>query len=88
MWTNGCILVANHATHYVDLACNRADDASLEIAGSGASFDNQVAFLCQRLFNGLGHLQLSTAELVRGMSLREHPPRRKEVMERCGLFLG
>ncbi len=66
---------------------NHGQQISQRLAGSRAGFDDQVAFLCQRLLDGLRHLQLSAAEFVRRVSLREQATGRKEVVERSGLFL-
>ena len=51
-------------------------------AGTGAGFKDQVPLFRERLFDGLRHLQLAAPEFVGGMSLREHAPGGKEIVER------
>ena len=51
-------------------------------AGAGTGFDDQVAALLQRLLDGLSHLQLAAAKLVRRMGARQHPARSEELVQR------
>ena len=51
-------------------------------AGAGPGFDDQVAPLLQRLLDRFGHLQLSAAKFVRGMSARQHSARSEELVQR------
>ncbi len=62
------------------------------LAGAGARFDDQVPLLLQCLLDGLGHLQLSAAKLVRRMRARQQASGAEELVERrqprgqgCGL---
>ena len=73
-----------------DDALARANDRQQvrqRLAGAGARFDDQVTPFLQRLLDGLGHLQLSAAKLVRRMRARQHASGSEELVQRrqpCG----
>ena len=66
---------------------NDRQQVGQRLAGSSTGFDDQMAFFRQRLFYGLRHLQLSAAEFVGRVGLREQAAGREEVVERCALLL-
>ena len=51
-------------------------------AGTSAGLDDQMAFFFERLFHGLGHLQLPAPKFVGGVGFGEQAPRREELVER------
>jgi len=51
-------------------------------AGACSCFDDQMAMLGQRAFDGLCHFKLAAAVLVRQRRARKNAARRKELVER------
>ena len=51
-------------------------------SSTGAGFSDQMALFFQRLLHRLGHLELSAAEFIGGMTLRQNSARREELVER------
>ena len=52
------------------------------LAGSGSGLDDEVTLFFDGFFDGGGHGELSAAEFVGGMALREHPGGTEELVER------
>ena len=57
---------------------NHGQQIGQRLARAGASFDDQVPLLFERLLDGLRHLQLSAAEFVGGMGSRKHSARARK----------
>ncbi len=51
-------------------------------AGAGSGLDDEVALFVDGLFDGAGHGELSLAEFVGGMALREHASGAEKLVER------
>jgi len=63
-------------------ALDDGEEVRERLASAGAGFDDEVSLLLDGLLDGVGHGELSLAELVGRMALGEQPSGSKEAMER------